>query len=472
MVCEVNQILRQVIDKIMYIGEEFKLSSLKLFEITNLFHQFDVRLPFDNSVNIFLGENGMGKTTILNCIYYVLSGQIDKLSSISFDSIKVTFDDEVELEISIDDVISFNEYNTGAYRRHGPKIENIFTEKELELLKGNMIDHYEEKHVYQKFCAKISDVFGMPLPMAERELNRYIRNQVKKNNGDYKKAISFKKQIEEKVTEDVLYFPTYRRIEEDLSKLGIGVDRDEVKDKLIQFGMTDVESVIGVMLAKIKSVAITGFTKMTGILLKQYLQGNLALDPQYKVDKEKLGIALDRIGDEIESADKNRIKELVRTNSIYNSDNIYLLNLIKNLITSYEKQNEYDNRVKNFANTCNKYLNGKEYRYDESNVTLNIYRKNSKSLISIQNLSSGEKQVISMFSKLYLEKDEKCIILFDEPELSLSIKWQMNFLPDITKSEKCSMLIAVTHSPFIFDNEFDCLAQNMGDCLIDKYLGA
>lgn len=446
------------------------LANLKLFEITNLFHQFDVRLPFDNSVNIFLGENGMGKTTILNCIYYVLSGQIDKLSSISFDSIKVTFDDGVELGISLDDVISFNEY-TGAYRRHGPKIENIFTEKELDLLKSTIMNNSDDKSVFQKFCLKLSDVFGMPLGMAERELTRYIFTHLKKNNnGDYKKAILFKKQIEEKVTEEVLYFPTYRRIEEDLSKLGIGVDKDKIKDKLIQFGMTDVESEIGVMLAKIKSVAITGFTKMTGVLLKQYLQGNLSLDPKYKVDKEKLGIALDRIGDEIESEDKDRIKELVKTNEIYNSNNIYLLNLIRNLINSYEKQNEYDNRVKSFANTCNNYLNGKKYRYDESNVDLNIYRERSKATISIQNLSSGEKQVISLFSKLYLEKDEKCIILFDEPELSLSIKWQASFLPDIIKSEKCSTLIAVTHSPFIFDNEFDCLAKNMGDCLTDKYL--
>lgn len=60
-------------------------------------------------------------------------------------------------------------------------------------------------------------------------------------------------------------------------------------------------------------------------------------------------------------------------------------------------------------------------------------------MIDTQGLSSGEKQIISVFSKLYLEDNKKYIILFDEPELSLSIKWQAKFLPDImdTKNVAC-----------------------------------
>ena len=79
-----------------------------------------------------------------------------------------------------------------------------------------------------------------------------------------------------------------------------------------------------------------------------------------------------------------------------------------------------------------------------------------------------ERAKLSGASKLYIENIEKCIILFDEPELSLSIKWQNMFLPDVVNSGKCSTLIAVTHSPFIFDNEFDDLAKDMGNCLSEN----
>ena len=69
-------------------------------------------------------------------------------------------------------------------------------------------------------------------------------------------------------------------------------------------------------------------------------------------------------------------------------------------------------------------------------------------------LSSGEKQIISIFSKLYLDNTNKnCVILFDEPELSISIEWQKTLITDIMNSKKCSLLIAVTHSPFIFDGD-------------------
>lgn len=45
------------------------------------------------------------------------------------------------------------------------------------------------------------------------------------------------------------------------------------------------------------------------------------------------------------------------------------------------------------------------------------------------------------------------MVLFDEPELSLSIYWQERLLPDILTSKRCAFMLAVTHSPFIFNNE-------------------
>lgn len=448
-------------------------SKLKLFEIINLFNQFNVSLPLDEKVNIFLGENGMGKTTILNCLYYVLSGNIEKLNNIIFDSISLTFVDGEKFSIDHNDISSYVEdymYGNPPYRRRRIQFESLFTIKELENI-SKLFREGANQEELKKYYFRVSDVFGMSPAMARRELERYIVQQFQKNmttKADYNKVITFKKNVSEKINEEILYFPTYRRIEEDMSNLGIDIEKDRVKSRLIQFGMTDVEKNIETLLQTIKSVAITGFAKMTGVLLKQYLNGELSDFENYKIEQNKLVIALARIGDQIEERDKQRIIELVNNSDIYNSENRYLLNLIKNLIDSYERQNMYDERVKTFCSICNNYLNGKKYIYDETNVELGIYKERAKKPISIQNLSSGEKQIISVFSKLYIENIENCIILFDEPELSLSIKWQNMFLPDVVNSGKCSTLIAVTHSPFIFDNEFDDLAKDMGSCLSEN----
>ncbi|MCT4632150.1 MAG: AAA family ATPase [Firmicutes bacterium] len=443
--------------------------AVKNIEIKGLFDQFNVDVPLGLQANIFVGENGMGKTTILNCLYAVLSGKIEKLSNINFDSIAVYFKDGTNAGITSQDAIAYNEhlFKGGAVRRR-INFETIFTSREIEIMQNyNEINDVD----LAKFIYRISDTYMMPTNYAERELRRYMIGLKKeKKKGNYKNVIKFKEVIESKVKEEVIYFPTYRRIEEDLNKLGIHVDRERnsFNDKLIQFGMNDVDKVIEKLLDEIKLKAINGFNKMTGILLNQYLHAQLELNKVEEIDRDSLVIALDRLGDEINKSDKMKIIELVENNKMMEAENEYLLNLIMNLISSYKEQSSIDEKIKSFSNTCNKYLNDKKYIYDESNVDLKIFRNNYKWPIEIQNLSSGEKQVISIFAKLYFEIDDKCILLFDEPELSLSIKWQSMFLPDVIDTKKCSMLVAVTHSPFIFDNDFDEIALDMSDCIRDK----
>ena len=73
--------------------------------------------------------------------------------------------------------------------------------------------------------------------------------------------------------------------------------------------------------------------------------------------------------------------------------------------------------------------------------------------VNLKDLSSGEKQIIGLFSKLCLEKSDGLFVFIDEPELSLSIDWQRRLLPDVVACENCKGLFATTHSPFVFDNE-------------------
>ena len=108
-----------------------------------------------------------------------------------------------------------------------------------------------------------------------------------------------------------------------------------------------------------------------------------------------------------------------------------------------------------FTEICNKYLVNKRIIYNESTLQLDIISSDDEEkTIDINDLSSGEKQVVSIFSKVYLELSTPSIFIIDEPEISLSIEWQKQFLIDIYKSRKVNLLIATTHSPFIFKNEF------------------
>ncbi len=442
------------------------MKNVRRFQIKNLFNYIDVDLPLEKDVNIFLGENGLGKTTILNCLYNTLSTKFEKLRDINFESIKITFSDNEEYEMNYNDIIEYSNYilDNHYIRYSNLSMDRLFSEKELTELR-NIVSHesYSKRDILE-YIYRLSDLLRIPPRIAEKELLNYINMYGHKMpKGDIDNVKRLRKKIENYVEDEIIYFPTYRRIEEDLSKLDIDIEKNNIKTRLIHFGMDDIIASIDKTLTSIRNIAINSFTEMTGILLTQYLSENI--NKIKNIEKDKLSIVLDRIGDKIDSKSKNMIKDIVNSEEIYNSDNIYLLNLLNNLIKSYEKQFQYDEKIKKFVVVCNKYLVGKRFYYDESNLKLDLINNRNKEVINIDNLSSGEKQLISIFSKLFLENEKSSIILFDEPELSLSIEWQSNLLPDIMDSEKCSKLITVTHSPFIFENRYDLLASDMGRCL-------
>lgn len=267
----------------------------------------------------------------------------------------------------------------------------------------------------------------------------------------------------------ILYFPTYRRVEEELQNLGgfdvenryrrriFVEDREQAsleEETLIQFGMKDVEDRIWERINEIQKSSILGFSKVSGDILKQLQTGFPDEVDLKKINRDEIEIILNRIQSKnLSDKEKNNIKELLKTEKIKERKELAYF-LIK-LQEIYAEQKELDDAIKRFRDVVNKYLVDKLFVFDESKVTLKIFNKNNNKEVKLSQLSSGEKQIVSLFSKIYLEKYDKFIVLFDEPELSLSIKWQRQLLPHIVNSKKCAFLLAVTHSPFIFDNELD-----------------
>ncbi len=72
---------------------------IKNVEIKNLWGKFDINWELDKEINILGGENGMGKTTVLNLMYNVLAGNSKIANKYYFDSIKIVFDTAEEITL-------------------------------------------------------------------------------------------------------------------------------------------------------------------------------------------------------------------------------------------------------------------------------------------------------------------------------------------------------------------------------------
>ena len=83
--------------------------------------------------------------------------------------------------------------------------------------------------------------------------------------------------------------------------------------------------------------------------------------------------------------------------------------------------------------------------------TLKIKKPNGDKA-NIEALSSGERQLIVMFSHLIFknESNPSGVFIIDEPELSLHIDWQKDFIKYAIEANPNTQLILATHSPDIF----------------------
>ncbi|TXN60501.1 ATP-binding protein [Methylobacterium sp. WL30] len=83
----------------------------------------------------------------------------------------------------------------------------------------------------------------------------------------------------------------------------------------------------------------------------------------------------------------------------------------------------------------------------------------SGDLSEITALSSGERQLFVLITHLVFNRQMRGanILLIDEPELSLHLKWQRQFVPSIRKASPDTQMILATHSPEIVFNRTDRL---------------
>ena len=82
-------------------------------------------------------------------------------------------------------------------------------------------------------------------------------------------------------------------------------------------------------------------------------------------------------------------------------------------------------------------------------------------------LSAGEKQLLIILLTVLCQQEERCVLLLDEPEISLHIRWQYELIEIIrTLNPNCQLIIA-THSSSVFtkgwrDKIFDMLPGEHG----------
>ena len=283
----------------------------------------------------------------------------------------------------------------------------------------------------------------------------------------------------------VLHLPTYRRIEAPLEPQSRqrrrpwqrGLEFDQpwqhgpfVGRADIRYGLADVDRRLQDLASEIQRISNIGYRRLSANIIDDLLEaGTSALTESSKTelpDLESLKLFLSRV--EAEGPRQERTEALAELYDDAPQDRTYTSRTLKYFLSKLavvvNQTKELESNIASFVNRVNSYLilssEEKCLNYDATDMRVEVLNTWTGRTVEMDDLSSGEKQVISLFSYLYLYQGNN-LVLIDEPELSLSIEWQKKLLPDIVETPTCVQLLAITHSPFIFDNSLDPVAGPM-----------
>lgn len=460
------------------------MATISKFSIKGLFGKKDVSLVFNNKAQIYIGENGLGKTTILNALFFLLSCDFKNLTNIIFQQIEIVVNKK-SFSFTKDEIKLYLQSHEGESRRPGfyQTLTHLLTDADVKklrsIVRSGKSDMVRLQEVNQFLKAK-----GLNYN-APGEYILDIVTQIVIDRTEINKIAEFNELMAGQKLR-ILYFPTYRRIEKDVRLMlkerknrsrvnytfrELDLENSFIRElaEAVHSGMSDIKQLQGDVIRTISDVSRKQLDALSVDLLKKQISETPVKIALKKEDVSKIEAIIHKSQMGLTSGEQERLMQMVQSKDIYKEDNRILLYHLTRLIDIYNSYEVYDRGIKAFVELCNGYLRDKQFVYNEADLTLDLISTVSagagaiQELIDLDILSSGEKQLIALFATIYLAPQQHFIMLIDEPELSLSIYWQRKLLPDVMKSPDCDFLFAVTHSPFIFDNELSGSTTGMNE---------
>lgn len=466
--------------------------TFKEIEICGLFGETDVKIPIKDNRMVVVGYNGIGKSTILNIFYFFISQQWYKLVEFDFSSVSLKLKNKnKKLKISHSELIEFVEFHRrdrhlNKYRtRYSSHFNKAMLKSAYDIVvkQAGRSEFRDSKNnsrsSFRNEIEILREEMNIPAVVADRllrEIHQMKRSELELKSQDQSNVAYVDEFLSENLNGRILYLPTYRRIEKDiktvfpeieeeiqrkLSRRRFGSLRSESYIELVQFGMEDVKENLSSRLESVKAYALSQINSLTTKYLRDVIRDEAKQYDEIttsEISKEALSSVFSKVDSTILSdKDKDKITEVVE--KIRSGDELlenekYVAHYVLYLVEVGNNISRRERPIQQFIEICNSYLYGKSFVFDNVSYQVSVIHSSLRP-VEMEELSSGEKQIVSLFSHLLLDEDVLNYIVIDEPELSLSVDWQQRLLEDISKLTTCAFIGAVTHSPFIFENSLD-----------------
>ncbi|NER47797.1 MAG: AAA family ATPase [Symploca sp. SIO1A3] len=432
---------------------------IKQISVSGLFGIFNHVIPLnmDERITIIHSPNGFGKTVMLKMLDGFVNSRHSVFQDIPFDSFLVQFDNGSAIEIteknSLENENDENNITGKFYNSSAEVVEFNFNVMDLHSEKKDS-SIYLWKDAYSLMLKRYRDSFADSLPTKSTNLPNDKLEWLE----ELKSAIPVRLIESQRLLN---FFPRgYVRL------------LDETPSRLPTVSAYSDE------LAELMQDKFTEYGTLSQSLDRTFPVRVVKQRPSLEITEKKLSSQLD----ELEKT-RSRLIEVGLLDKDENTDFQLQPQAIdestKNILSVYvedvERKLSVFSEIANKIELLRRIINKKfAYSYKKINfskekgfVFTNCYNPSSVSeqkTLEPTDLSSGEQHELIMLYELLFKVEPKTLVLIDEPELSLHIGWQVEFIKDlqeITKLADLDILMA-THSPDIIQNRWDLTVELKG----------
>ncbi len=421
-----------------------RIDSIK---IEKLFEIFDYNISFKSNENVLIitGPNGFGKTMVLNIIFNLFNRKFLFFQKLVFKKITLSLYDDVSIVIS-------KAFNDGK-----PMISFSFFKNGVEIETfdySNKLETDFERNI-QRF-----------LPVRRLTPDKWIDNRTDRI-----------------LTIDDLMNEYADQLPEEISKTLLRITSDEVNKILdsIQVHLIREQRLFKKVISSERSYreekdqtimieTIQTYAKELRQLIQQYSQQSYiqtqALDSSYPkrlrsetdiLSEENYNIRFSKLKKKQEKLTEFGLYESKQEFLTYSQDDAKALSVY---LKDFENKLSVFDPLQEKLELFTTILNERRFTFKTININREkgFYFKtiNGKEL-ELNQLSSGEQHEVVLLYQLIFNVKPEILVLIDEPEISLHITWQKEFLNDllrIIKIQNIQVLVA-THSPSIINDRWD-----------------
>lgn len=437
---------------------------IRRIQVTNLFGIFnhEIRLNLDERITILHGPNGFGKTIILQMLDGLFRKQWERLRSVPFDEFLVEFDDGGIIRVREESK------STNVKKRRGSKISRA-----LLISFVDKVDAVPQSFSYSKPRELERDV---PPYRIESRLPFLVRLKRDLWHDSSTDETLGQDEVIDKYAEELLSDSEIQVKEPDWMK----AFRGQISLHLIH---TQRLGVIGDRRPAVKKYSDELVRKIKSLLAtyasrSQELDSSF-LDRLFQQDKSTL-LSIAVLRERLERIEAKRTqlmslgfldpeRETHKPPPRFDKSKLDVLSVyVNDTEAKLDVFEEMAQKVQLLTDAINK-----RFKYKQMSVSREtgfVFKSVvNNAILPLASLSSGEQHELVLFYELLFKVEPNALVLLDEPEISLHLAWQQQFLGDLVEMVKLSSfdVLIATHSPGIIGKRWDLTVELKGPDLSD-----